>query len=142
MNPLISLSPEKPKLLSEEQKSRVRQFIDALRSGEYRQCAGALCIKISSSNTSFCSVCSLGVACEVFRKDTKQGEWSFAGIFSEFMMQTVELPIEVREYYGFTSTSPQVLLEDGITLLSALFLNDSKKYTFGQIADAFERTYL
>ena len=49
------------------------EWLDALRSGEYKQANGAL-HEIDPA-TGAASFCCLGVLCDLHRKETKWGEW-------------------------------------------------------------------
>jgi hypothetical protein len=50
-------------------------------------------------------------------------------------------PDGVREWYGFEFADPQLHIGDGDTVLASI-ANDARMMSFGDIADAFERTYL
>lgn len=51
------------------------------------------------------------------------------------------LPPPVRDWFGFNSDDPNLLLPNGVTH-GAIGLNDDKCWTFDQIATAFEVTFL
>ena len=50
-----------------KQKEHLRKWVEALRSGDYKQAEGAL-----SRGDSYCC---LGVACDIYRKSAKRGKW-------------------------------------------------------------------
>ncbi len=109
---------------------KAMKWIDALESGEYKQCKGML-----KEGTGFCC---LGVACEI----DDAVEWSevhkryiFDGE-SEF----TELPEEYNKQLGLTSSfgeSQGCILYKGEEVIEAeslLNLNDQEGFTFKQIA--------
>ncbi len=111
-------------------EERVRKGIAALRSGEYPQARGAL-----RKGDCFCT---LGVFCEVYHKETGEGEW---GLFNHFYAcndsSKTEMPYPVARWYGFTETDP-ILPGEG--LLS--WLNDVAGMTFPEIADKLENLFI
>lgn len=89
-----------------------KKWISALRSGEYKQAHHRL-MRVRNEEKSYCC---LGVLTDLFHKETGKGEWilkeipnASAGIFKigHFENETV-LPLEVIEWAGLTSHSPQV----------------------------------
>lgn len=131
--------------LTPEQQDRVRLLIAALRSGKYRQTKFGLNMYIKKAKKR--KFCCLGVACEVARlsglelKTVRDNEEYADGQIS-YDGQAGVLPTSVQHWYGFDNHDPMVLLEDGTSTATATILNDFRGYKFGQIADAFERTYL
>jgi len=103
-----------------------RIWIKALRSGRYKQTRNAL-----RYNGGFCC---LGVLCDLYRKDTGDGEWDYSSfIDSTGASSTVIPPRRVQRWAG---------LEDGNPLLGrelvATELNDrGRSFTF--IADRIEK---
>lgn len=122
-------------------KERVQKLIDALRSGEFKQIKG----KIKSDE----GHCCLGVACEVFKKETGTGNWiqvnSLPGARIEFRMNLDDwsagdyLPVAVRDWYGFDVDDPRLIAGQN-DFKNATTMNDQMDWNFNQIADAFERT--
>ena len=114
-----------------ERKHRIGLLIAALKSGDFKQGRGAL--------REVDKFCCLGVACEVYRRENPQAKrtWHTNGssIRSLFLQQTITLPLEVIEWYGFDESDPMITVgsEDG----HASDLNDSG-CTFDQIARGFE----
>jgi hypothetical protein len=104
--------------------------------------------------------CCLGRACEVYKRETGEGEWvavspkaleSYHSAVRNKEPQAFKvrgfnsdrdpavLPHEVAEWYGFSDINPSVSVR---SMATATELNDNARLTFAQIADAFERTYL
>src|SRR5258708_2356684 len=96
-------------------KRRVRAWVKALRSGEYRQ--GNFMLRPTDD-----TYCCLGVACEVAQLPYRAN----AGA----------LPDEVAEYYGLDNDP---LLTSRYTCVAA---NDPGGWSFKRIATAIEKRYL
>lgn len=135
----------------EPNKERIRLWSDALRSDEFEQGAGRLCVIVKDKPR----YCCLGVACEVAIRNglTLEKGSSISSCDCELCRssdatnvtyngQGSVLPERVREWYGLTS-SPNLKdsLDEG-RYHSAIEMNDQFKRTFAQIADAIEATYL
>lgn len=116
-------------------KERIRLWIEALRSGEYKQGKGAL-----QHNGEFCC---LGVACEVAIKNELDIKvFHDADGFVQYDVEYNYMPIVVGEWFGFERddlTNPR--LGKGIGL-NAVRVNDELKLSFEEIADALEKRYL
>lgn len=131
----------------------MRTFVAALRSGEFQQGRN----KLEKSVDDVVLHCCLGVACRVAlangveieitvkpKADTQDSVTSFHGD-STFM------PPKVSNWLGLANSgdydecgwsgNPGLVADDGLEY-TASTLNDEKGYTFAQIADCFERTYL
>jgi len=133
----------------------VRKLVEALRSGRFIQGRDKLESKYSETLTKHCC---LGVACriaiengldlQVRESEFITGPTWFGGGEGNWPASTTSLPFEVSKWLGFTSgqddeyDSDPVLLDEDGNETSAIRLNDVRRYTFDQIADAFERTYL
>lgn len=123
-------------------KKAVRMLIAALRSGKYKQGRRGLFTNnlghpidvgnVLPGDSRIDSYCCLGVACVVAAKhDVISGYYK--GI----------LPPEVAEWFGFPGdhANPQLNDEEGAPS-AASTRNDVYRWTFEQIADGFERTYV
>lgn len=109
---------------------RVTRWIHALRSGEYKQAREYL-----RSGDRFCC---LGVACDIYAKDTGDGKWSDGGLFKAHNGEQRSfqlIPPSVKDYFGLnyhpgddTDLAPTLML-----------MNDVKNKTFGEIADYLEK---
>lgn len=125
-------------------KQAIRQLVDALRSGRYKQVKDALRIDDS--------YCCLGVACDI----SGLGEWKGTNIYDDDgrfvetqwsyrlpngVAHSSVLPPPVAYYYGFESVNPLLSDEFG-NMYEASAFNDQKDYDFNKIADLFEREYL
>jgi hypothetical protein len=125
----------------------IRKWIEALRSGKYKQTRGRLADRIG--------FCCLGVACEVaiengVKLTKKTGEDERATI--EYEGCCSELPDEVTEWFGLCSegayeelpahaTDPPLPTEDHPDY-SASQWNDQEMADFATIANLIEATYL
>lgn len=112
-------------------RKNIQKWVDALRSGNFRQGQGTLC-------TGGRYYCCLGVACEIaiengveISKRTDQ--------FSNYTYYNNEpstLPIIVRDWLGVDSHDPVV---EGESLSN---WNDVRGANFSTIADMIEEAYL
>lgn len=123
-------------------KENLRLWIEALRSGRFRQGQGEL-KQILAEGTLHCC---LGVACEaalengvvmqITEKDltekmgVKHISVRFGGTFGD-------LPDAVRTWLGTVYTNPMITTE-----VNAVAANDRLLWSFDQIADELERLYL
>ena len=111
-------------------KENIRKWVEALRSGEYRQ--GRKLLRVGDR------FCCLGVACDV----SNVGEWQRRkGITFEYEEEMGMLPPAVCDWLGVASGDPVLYVSDK-RADKASQLNDRDHFTFSQIADAIERTYL
>lgn len=137
--------------LTDEQKERIRKFAHVLRTTKKQQGVGKLIRYLSPWKKEYCC---LGIACELAIKDGLKLDQTkktieYYGASSEVVMlfgssrdETYSvLPTEVMRYFGFTDDDP-TLRVSGWDISTATDLNDERRYSFEQIADAFERTYL
>lgn len=116
-------------------KERVELLAQALESGEFRQGTGAL-RKLRAVGVHEFSYCCLGVACEVFKKETGEGKWAYESSFQvDGYKSSMELPLSVQEWYGFASSDPTLTVAGA----SAISLNDIVGATFGEIAALFRK---
>lgn len=129
---------------------KLKLWTDALRSGEYRQGRGNL----ASRDGDTVKYCCLGVACEVAIKDGLYLEvtWGresetlgFVDLDMKFYdREDLVLPRKVQEWLGvagMTAVEVDSPDESGIRD-SVIDLNDSEEWTFDDIAEALEHTYL
>lgn len=97
-------------------------WIEALRSGEYKQTEGQL---HDPDENSFCC---LGVLCDLARKDGGKVNW-YNDWKSIVEPGSGGLPVFVRNYIGLSDTDEQKLIE----------MNDSQTQSFKQIASYIKR---
>lgn len=129
----------------------MRKFVAALRSGDYTQGRKRL---ESIGENGVASQCCLGVACRVAIANGVEVAVTTFGNFETldtlFDGNTSYMSTKVSQWLGLDENdysdvgwtgNPELLTEDG-TAHSATELNDVRGYTFAQIADCFERTYL
>lgn len=124
-------------------KERIRLFVNALRSGKYRQGRGKLAeYKPEEKRVRYCC---LGVACEVakangleLRRERVDFEYGYA--HDQKGLDTSLLPRSVRDWFGFDSENP--LLVTSPRDYYAVDCNDELRWPFQKIADAFENKYL
>lgn len=129
-------------------KRNIRKWVEALRSGAYKQAKGQL-RKVSTTGNILKSTvkvhgyCCLGVACEISRR----GEWtpSDAEIYQDRGAKSsdgerAELTREVMKWLGLVDTDPELDTSEG-DIVTASELND-RGVSFKTIASAIERTFL
>jgi len=130
-------------------KENIRKWVDALRSGEFRQTTGCL-------NTGENNRCCLGVACDVYMRETGRGEWlddipdevlldqqppEDAVVFMDAMvfMDALVMPKSVADWLG-VDINPMVQNRDGLDQAVAV-LNDNGA-TFSELAQRIEDRYI
>lgn len=118
-------------------KENIALVVAALRSDEYPQCRGVL-----NNGEGFCC---LGVATEVAIKngvEVTKRQFVGGGTVS-YDLSTDLLPRAVQDWLDIYQGGNVDLLYDAEEHTAvASGLNDEEGWTFHQIADAFERTYL
>lgn len=123
-------------------KERMRLGIVALRSGDYAQGYGYLRQtrpKSPSPRPPSVAHCCLGVLTEVaIAKDPNIRFHFSCDRHGEGWGEESVLRGEVARWYGLDSTDPELPLPRGGSA-PATELNDSSKWSFDQIADAFEK---
>jgi hypothetical protein len=111
-----------------------RAWVAALRSGEFSQGSGRLRWTGGAGTAPDDSMCCLGVACEVFRRHTGNGEWDANGIFRlDGVAVKSHPPGAVVKWLGLT-TDTGYARADGTPLTD---LNDDG-VPFEEIADRIE----
>lgn len=130
------------RILTEDQRARMRLLVEALRSGQYKQTTR----KLRRDTGTGSRFCCLGVACEIFRQQTGQGEWLQEGYYSpafmvDYDLSTTRMPTAVCEWFGGMLGDFTLFSENADGWDTAAMKNDSG-WSFIQIADALEATYL
>lgn len=121
-----------PTLTRVEKIRRLRLWINALRSGKYKQTRQTLHNKYDNT------YCCLGVSCDIYRKHTKKGRWDgHIFVTSNMYRNSTELPLSVSRWFGLPDHNPE--LTEGVSCISA---NDNEKWSFKKIASAVEECYL
>jgi hypothetical protein len=130
-------------------KDKLKLWIDALRSGEYRQGHGHL----AGKDGEVVKYCCLGVACEVAIKDglDLEGRWGRPAVDEDrelveedrkfYDTEDLVLPPAVQDWLGIPGNTTVEVVLHGIEE-SVIDLNDNMDRDFGQIADALEWTFL
>jgi len=112
--------------------ANLKKWIDALRSGDYKQGM----YKLRSRAEEYCC---LGVACDVYANehdDEEVSSWRIRNNQSwEFGSFTNILPEEVASWMGFNGDN-SVNMQDEV-----IYLNDREKANFNTIANFLEKTY-
>ena len=117
-------------------KERLALGVAALRSNEYTQGRGVL----KQNSGGVIRHCCLGVLCEVAMANglnLKVQEPSGAQETYSFEESVASLPESVIIWYGFESNDPE--LTEGVFAITA---NDYRRWSFEQIASAFEPRYI
>lgn len=135
----------------------IKQWVDALRSGEYKQATGRLGRHDSWTDhygeTYQPGHCCLGVLCELAAKAgviTRVEDPAFQGLI-KYDSEVNVLPSRVAYWAGLDSCNPTVdypivwadeagTVDQGTDTLSTL--NDEQDMSFDQIADAIEMKFL
>jgi hypothetical protein len=120
--------------MNKTHKQRMRRFVAALRSGRFTQ--GAQCLATLREDGGW-DYCCLGVACEVAMENGLTLDVEVRNNRKRYDDCGVFLPASVVAFYGLYSDNPY-LGEIGMSASSA---NDDLRLPFGEIADAFERTF-
>ena len=127
-----------------ELNANAQKWVDALRSGKYTQTRGAL-RSDEGNNPKFCC---LGVACDLYAKETsmdgwwrksKNGEFPLYKFVSGCSSSEDALPILVAEWLGLKTVEGAFIPDHtGLRLGSLIALNDDLRLDFAQIADIIE----
>ena len=107
-----------------------QRWIEALRSGEYKQGQG--CLHNHNKNT----FCCLGVLCDLHAKETNTNwvDHREEGRPSDYLDDDLLLPNKVVEWSGLEDDDPLIN-----RTLSLAGYNDHKGYSFDQLADLIEK---
>lgn len=119
--------------MSQPNKENIRKWVNALRSGEYKQTTGLL-------HNDY-GYCCLGVLCDVSIKNGLDVEcYSTVNDSDEpciaYGDSWSQLPEEVVDWAGLEQPNPMLVEDDAVSL------NDDMGYDFNQIADLIEKKYL
>lgn len=131
-------------------KRAIRKWVNALRSGEFKQGTGQL--SISTYGGRVVRHCCLGVACEIVPKNRKVKKTILDHrdtilYHSDTIMYDGEstwLPESVRKWLGLRNNPFVKDLDNKFTdkQIDLVHANDSRHWDFNKIADALEETYL
>lgn len=114
-------------------KENIQKWVDALRSGKYKQGSGRL-RRPSAGGDGFCC---LAVACDVYDENGWDGV-RYAG-------EDAYMPLRVSRWLGLPH---QPAVDVGICVgghhetTNLIALNDTEGYNFQQIADVIEQNFL
>ena len=114
----------------EELETHRRDWIAALRSGNFRQ----TCYDLKNEH----GYCCLGVACEIAGITPVLNTTLSGDSYYRFNDSRSSLPIEVKKYYGFNNSLGGISGDYNNTLSS---LNDTDRLTFEKIADFVEENW-
>lgn len=122
-----------------------RRWVEALRSGEYAQTKGKLQRVVPGDHGEPEGFCCLGVLCELAVADrvipeARQESATGGAEYGRSLVDEI-LPIEVQEWAGLSSQDP-VLMPHESTSRCASYRNDNLGWTFEELADAIEATFL
>lgn len=106
-----------------------RRWLDALRSGDYKQGKSHLCTVLPDEEPCFCT---LGVAADLFFP--KEQQYDLHGV-RYFDGAVAALPQEVADKIGLRSSMGSAA---GHRLPAIFHLNDNNHWSFNQIADHIE----
>ena len=121
-----------------------QKWVDALRSGEYKQTRESL--RNDEGNEP--KFCCLGVACDLYAKETNVDGWqkietgvnTLYKFVSEESSSEAALPRPVAEWLGLNSVEGEFDPElAGLRVCTLIALNDDRdRYDFKKIADIIE----
>lgn len=116
-------------------RENIRLWVEALRSGRYKQ--GRQTLRQKKDNV--IRYCCLGVACNVYKRVTGRGKWITTDVSGthSFHGQMGVLPGSVADWLGLDDVNPNLLGD-----IKASSANDTYNWTFEAIADAIEAKYL
>lgn len=122
-------------------EARVKLWIDALRSGEWKQAQEVL-EYVEEDGTK--SHCCLGVAQWIaFRNGYEPGEGATP---EDYDWGAAGMAHAIGDWYGFSApiTSDPTLVDatEDDQEITCVVANDSRNWTFAQIADALEARYI
>jgi hypothetical protein len=110
--------------LPPEYLPRIRTLVAALRSGEYFQCFGVYCKYVTHypEGKTYCHYCAEGVMRDLYGKMGRPVKEAMTYFFGpggiNIFHPTVDYPV------------------------SLVYLNDTRRFSFSEIADIIEKTYL
>ena len=124
---------------SQRQRDHLRRWVEALRSGEYKQGTGRL--------RSGDEYCCLGVACDVYRLTTKKGRWfdreAFTigthGLVGTDLWNERGTAAKVRRFFGLMEANGEGLMTDLINYNDGT--GEAGKKTFRGIATVIEKRF-
>lgn len=151
--------------MTAEQVRHVQLLVAALRSGQFTQVKSNLSyVKFDHNpeSTTYGKVtakdCCLGVACKVamgngvplfttfINQASEVAGFIQYGSHPSMHMEQTALPGVVSDWYGFRDQNPYLLRPEPETpnklTISAAGANDNEEWTFDEIADGFERSYV
>ena len=135
-----------------------KMWIDALRSGEYKQ-AFTMLMKFKTDedliNNHYvpnetelkdASYCCLGVLCDLYRKTTGENLWKKGFADFQFDNRSGTLPSKVRIWAELPTSNPLVKVNENemsklkpdLNKVGIAAINDVLGYNFNQIADIIE----
>lgn len=136
-------------------RERIKLWVEALRSGDYRQGRKAL---MSADDGGYCC---LGVACCVYADHHKEAGWfenRGNNVFSTDVAKYGKsidtgritsysvLPSDVMDWFGLPDLDPALIEEESsyseMEEIGAATLNDDQEWDFNEIADAIEKKFL
>lgn len=120
-------------------KSNVKkQWLVALRSGNYRKCMGQL--KMPGTKNTKAKYCALGVLCNIYKKETGKGKWNGLAFETENSESCIMLPISVKNWAGLNRESPKLMFDGAYRELIGLNDGDSEEpLSFKEIANLIEK---
>ena len=134
---LVNWSAPVAPLGPDQRRAALEAWVVALRSGQYQQ--GRRALKAICGADKEIRHCCLGVLCEVLGVPNRQ-EGPYFGFSSGGY--TGVLPPEVSNAMGFVDCDPSITDVEGELRGTLAGLNDSDRWSFGQIADLIESAWI
>jgi len=123
-----------------------KTWSEALRSGQYEQCTGYLKQAEGPGN----AYCCLGVLCDLYHADTKQGRWQedfFVAVPAEPYepgsghFSDTDLPTPVKEWAGMQTHDGQFASMAEVEFNTLIAMNDDAGATFMDIAELIDQKW-
>jgi hypothetical protein len=99
-------------MITEEQKDHLRLWVSALRKTKSKQAKGFLCRL--DENQHIVGYCCLGIACNVYKKETGKGIWNKLTENAIFIVgntyKATNLPYSIMKYYGISKTDDNYIM--------------------------------
>lgn len=120
-----------------DKPENMKLWVEALRSGEYKQGKGQLAIRKEDT------FCCLGVACEIAAKNGAELEIRNDGDFRYYDDHETDLPPSVFAWLGLGPDEDTLDVRTKASeYTDVITLNDQLEWSFEDIADAIEESYV
>ena len=136
-NTNLDLSTKRLKKEKNVNRENVRLWVDALRSGKFKQTTTTLASRPKGNGHRY-SYCCLGVACEISGVAKATRSTGNKKVEKGYDGEHGTLPYSVRGWLGLSDANPELAYVEE----SLVSINDNHGATFDEIADLIERSWL